>query len=92
MWRALNPPLRDRTHAAAERTVDAARRAIVIGYGPTGRTVVRLLRDSGDTPYLLLHGPEPDNRWEAFARAVIETLAQPDALKESRRSLHNIFE
>lgn len=34
------------------------------------RLVVRLLHDSGDTPYLLLQGPEPDNRWEAFARAV----------------------
>jgi predicted ATP-grasp superfamily ATP-dependent carboligase len=32
--------------------------------------VVRLLADAGDTPYLLLHGPEPDNRWEAFALAV----------------------
>ena len=32
------------------------------------RLVVRLLRDTGGTPYLLLHGPEPDNRWEAFAR------------------------
>lgn len=34
------------------------------------RLVVRLLRDAGGTPYLLLNGPEPDNRWEAFARAV----------------------
>ena len=34
------------------------------------RLVVRLLRDTGGTPYLLLHGPEPDSRWEAFARAV----------------------
>lgn len=34
------------------------------------RLVVRLLRDTGGTPYLLLHGPEPDNRWEAFCRAV----------------------
>ena len=38
------------------------------------RLVVRLLHDSGGTPYLLLHGPEPDNRWEAFARAVREVL------------------
>ena len=38
------------------------------------RLVVRLLHDSGDTPYLLLHGPEPDNRWEAFARAVREVV------------------
>jgi hypothetical protein len=34
------------------------------------RLVTRLLRDAGNTPYLLLHGPEPDTKWEAFARAV----------------------
>jgi len=34
------------------------------------RLVVRLVHDTGGTPYLLLHGPEPDNRWEAFADAV----------------------
>jgi predicted ATP-grasp superfamily ATP-dependent carboligase len=38
------------------------------------RLAVRLLHDSGGTPYLLLHGPEPDNRWEAFARAMREVL------------------
>ncbi|MGA8245796.1 MAG: PAC2 family protein [Nocardioides sp.] len=41
------------------------------------RLVVRLLADGGGTPYLLLHGPEPDNRWEAFAvtvRHVVERL------------------
>jgi hypothetical protein len=38
------------------------------------RLAVRLLRDSGGTPYLLLHGPEPDNRWEAFAGAVREVV------------------
>ena len=34
------------------------------------RLVVRLLSDQEGTPYLLLAGPEPDIRWEAFARAV----------------------
>jgi hypothetical protein len=34
------------------------------------RLVVRLLHDTGGTPYLLLHGPEPDVRWEAFASGV----------------------
>lgn len=34
------------------------------------RLVVRLVRDTGGSPYLILHGPEPDNRWEGFARAV----------------------
>ena len=38
------------------------------------RLVVRLLADTGGTPYLLLHGPEPDNRWEAFCRAVREVV------------------
>ena len=38
------------------------------------RLVVRLLHDTGGTPYLLLHGPEPDTRWEAFARAVREVV------------------
>lgn len=38
------------------------------------RLVVRLLHDAGGTPYLLLHGPEPDNRWEAFARAVRDVI------------------
>jgi len=38
------------------------------------RLVVRLLDDTGGTPYLLLQGPEPDNRWEAFCAAVREVV------------------
>jgi len=38
------------------------------------RLVVRLLHDSSGAPYLLLHGPEPDNRWEGFALAVREVV------------------
>jgi hypothetical protein len=38
------------------------------------RLVVRRLRDSDGTPYLVLRGPEPDIRWEAFARAVREVV------------------
>jgi hypothetical protein len=45
------------------------------------RLAVRLLHDSGGTPYLLLHGPEPDNRWEAFARSMREVV---DRLRVSR--------
>ncbi len=43
------------------------------GYEPP-RLVVRLRRDSGGTPFLLLRGPEPDIRWEAFCRAVREVV------------------
>jgi hypothetical protein len=38
------------------------------------RLVVRLLHDAGGTPYLLLHGPEPDTQWEAFCRGVREVV------------------
>jgi hypothetical protein len=34
------------------------------------RLVVRLMEDEDGSPYLMLTGPEPDVRWEAFARAV----------------------
>jgi hypothetical protein len=34
------------------------------------RLVVRLNHDAVGTPYLLLHGPEPDMHWEGFAQAV----------------------
>ncbi len=42
------------------------------------RLVVRMLRDAGGTPYLLLHGPEPDIRWEAFCRGVREVVERFD--------------
>jgi len=45
------------------------------------RLVVRLVRDTGGTPYLLLHGPEPDNRWEAFARAVRSVVERFDVTR-----------
>jgi hypothetical protein len=38
------------------------------------RLVVRALRDTGGTPFLLMHGPEPDIRWEGFALAVREVV------------------
>jgi hypothetical protein len=43
----------------------------------TPRLVVRLNHDSLGTPYLLMHGPEPDTHWDAFAgavRTVVEAL------------------
>jgi predicted ATP-grasp superfamily ATP-dependent carboligase len=38
------------------------------------RLVVRLMEDEIGSPFLLLTGPEPDIRWEAFARAVREVV------------------
>ena len=39
------------------------------GYSAPALDIVALT-DSGDTPYLLLAGPEPDSQWERFAAAV----------------------
>src|SRR4051795_4165285 len=40
------------------------------------RLVVRLMHDDKRAPYLLLTGPEPDVRWEAFAEAVRAVVEQ----------------
>ncbi|CAN5307074.1 MAG: proteasome assembly chaperone family protein [Nocardioides sp.] len=42
------------------------------------RLVVRRLTDMRGFPFLLLHGPEPDNRWEAFAAAVKHVVRKLD--------------
>jgi CPA2 family monovalent cation:H+ antiporter-2 len=62
-WVAARPRMRavlDRapreetpTPARGERKSDPAYRAVVVGYGPTGRAVVRLLRDNGITPTVI---------------------------------------
>ena len=56
LWKLLNPPPGVGADAAAtERFArsDAAHRAIVVGYGPSGRTMTRLLRDNGIEPTIV---------------------------------------
>ena len=54
LWKLLNPPLNVATAAgAAVRPLNGNRRAIIVGYGPTGRTLVRLLRDNGIEPLVI---------------------------------------
>ncbi|WP_214404549.1 proteasome assembly chaperone family protein [Pseudonocardia lacus] len=55
-YRSRRPPLRFETDHWADYTAPALD--------------VVLLSDSGDTPYLLLAGPEPDVQWERFCAAV----------------------
>ena len=55
-WLARQRPARGRGHdeaAGGRRVLDRSipmSRAIVVGYGPTGRTVTRLLRENGISP------------------------------------------
>jgi len=63
-WVAERPRLRallnrassipsDLKASSADRTADPNHRSVVIGFGPTGRTVVRLLRDNGIAPTVI---------------------------------------
>jgi CPA2 family monovalent cation:H+ antiporter-2 len=55
LWRRLNPPLQapDGRRGDIKHPIDPSRRAIVVGYGPTGRTVVRLLKDNAIEPVVI---------------------------------------
>jgi len=56
LWRALNRVAPSQVGAAASsatRPESAAHRAVVIGYGPTGRTVVRLLTENRIAPTIV---------------------------------------
>jgi K+:H+ antiporter len=53
LWALLNRPSSapaDLKASHQDRSSDPSHRAVVIGFGPTGRTVVRLLRDNGIAP------------------------------------------
>ena len=55
LWAILNrePLPSGLSGAVPQRTADSSHRAVVIGYGPTGRTVVRLLRDNDIVPTVI---------------------------------------
>jgi CPA2 family monovalent cation:H+ antiporter-2 len=52
LWSRLNrsTPATPEVAPTRQERRDPAHRSVVIGYGPTGRTIVRLLRDNGITP------------------------------------------
>jgi CPA2 family monovalent cation:H+ antiporter-2 len=50
--RAASTPA-DLTGSHPTRVADPRHRAVVVGFGPTGRTLVRLLRDNGITPTVI---------------------------------------
>jgi monovalent cation:H+ antiporter-2, CPA2 family len=50
-WHRVQPGDPDETGAAS--SLDPRDRAVVVGFGPTGRTVTRLLRDNGIAPTII---------------------------------------
>ncbi len=59
-YRSRRPPLRFETDHWADYTAP--------------ELDLVLLADTGDTPYLLLSGPEPDVQWERFCAAVLQVV------------------
>jgi CPA2 family monovalent cation:H+ antiporter-2 len=59
LWRWLNARVQSRLHSATasslktELKLDTPPRAIIVGYGPVGKTVTRLLRDSEIEPVII---------------------------------------
>jgi CPA2 family monovalent cation:H+ antiporter-2 len=55
LWERLNrqPARADHGAAEAETRADPRHRAVVVGHGPTGRAVVRLLRENGIAPVVV---------------------------------------
>jgi CPA2 family monovalent cation:H+ antiporter-2 len=54
LWRLLNPPVSGAvTPRAGGSAADLRPTAVIVGYGPTGRTMMRLLRENGITPTVI---------------------------------------
>jgi CPA2 family monovalent cation:H+ antiporter-2 len=87
LWRLLNPvpaggggPV---VHEAPRPApADPAHRAVVIGYGPTGRTVARLLQENGIEPTIIEMNLETVRRLrEQGLAAVYGDATRPDTLQ-----------
>jgi CPA2 family monovalent cation:H+ antiporter-2 len=70
------------------RPIDAARRAVVIGYGPTGQTLVRLLRENKIEPTIVEFNVDTVRRLrDQGIDAVYGDATQPDTLSAAHADL-----
>ena len=55
LWAIVNPASAVEVHGVSvpQQAADPRYRAVVVGYGPSGRTVTRLLRENGMTPVVV---------------------------------------
>ena len=88
LWRLLNagatklPELA--TEHASHTDATASHRAIVIGYGPTGRTLTRLLQDNGIVPSIIeLNIDTARDLREQGLKAVYGDASHPDTLESA---------
>jgi len=82
LWRALNPKGQSRENAQAIPGESEVFRAIVVGYGPIGQTVSRLLRDGAIEPVIVEGNLNTAHRARNDGRQVIYgDAAHPDILE-----------
>jgi len=68
----------------ASRTANPAHHALVVGYGPTGRTVVRLLRENGIAPTVIeLNMDNVRTLKQDGVDAIYGDATRPDTLEEA---------
>jgi CPA2 family monovalent cation:H+ antiporter-2 len=86
LWQVLNPAhpqANQPAHAPPDQT-DARHRAIVVGFGPTGRTVTRLLRENGIQPTVIELNIEAVRRARDEGGAgIYGDAARPDTLEQA---------
>ncbi|HEY1192364.1 MAG TPA: cation:proton antiporter, partial [Gemmata sp.] len=87
LWRLLTAHTREQLAGApapAPGGADPAYRAVVVGYGPVGRTVCRLLRENGIEPTVIeLNIDTVQGLHAGGASAVYGDATHPDTLKEA---------
>jgi CPA2 family monovalent cation:H+ antiporter-2 len=71
LWRTLNPKSASDGNAQAEPSASEAFRAVVVGYGPIGQTLSRLLRDGGIEPVIIETNLDTAHRARREGRRVI---------------------
>ncbi|MDY3562371.1 cation:proton antiporter [Gemmata sp. JC673] len=87
LWALLTARTREQLGSGPEPApadADRAYRAVVVGYGPVGRTVCRLLRENGIEPTVVELNVDTVKRLRAEGvRAVYGDATHPDTLKEA---------
>lgn len=87
LWALLTARTREQLASGPEPVpadADPAYRAVVVGYGPVGRTVCRLLRENGIEPTVIELNIDTVKRLRAEgARAVYGDATHPETLKEA---------
>lgn len=84
LWRVLNIRVKDEVGGLPPRRAEPVHRAIVVGYGPIGQTVVRLLKDRSIEPTVIEMNIDTARRLRAQGiRAIYGDANQNEVLEQA---------